>query len=64
MGIYLRGNVYWARWDEEGQQRRRSLGTKDRGEAESRYKDLTTKATSLVVREVLRKCPGLSAPRW
>ena len=55
MGIYLRGNVYWARWDDEGKQRRRSLGTQDRGEAESRYEDLTAKAASLAVREVLSR---------
>ena len=53
MAIYLRGNVYWARWDEGGKQKRRSLGTKDRREAEALYEDLTAKATSLTVREVL-----------
>ncbi len=40
MGIYLRGNVYWARWSEEGQRRRRSLQTSNLTEAQRRYRTL------------------------
>ncbi len=40
MGIYLRGNVYWARWSEEGQRRRRSLETSNLTEAQRRYRTL------------------------
>ena len=53
MGIYRRGNVYWARWIEDGKQLRRSLGTKNRREAEREYEKLTRKGPGLAVREVL-----------
>ena len=56
MGIYRRGDVYWARWvDADGKQRRRSLRTKDHREAGQRYEELTEKATSLTVRDVLSR---------
>ncbi len=41
MGIYKRGEVFWARWDEDGKQHRKSLGTKRRSTAEQLFKDLT-----------------------
>jgi len=43
MGIYLRGNVYWARWGEEGRLRRRSLETSDLTEAQRRFRGLARK---------------------
>ncbi len=55
VGIYRRGNRYWARWVEDGKQRRRSLGTKDRREAERRYQELNAKAAGLTVRDVLTR---------
>ncbi len=59
MGIYKRGEVFWARWDEDGKQHRKSLGTKRRSTAEQLFKDLTGKVpappkpAALTVREIL-----------
>jgi site-specific recombinase XerD len=53
VGIYLRGKTYWARWCAEGVQRRRSLGTSDRRQAEQKYAELVR--SSLSVREILRR---------
>jgi len=38
MGLYLRDDIWYARWHSGGKLQRRSLGTKDRGEAESMYR--------------------------
>ena len=40
MGIYKRGAVYWARWTEGGTKLYKSLGTKDRREAERLFEEL------------------------
>ena len=37
MGIYKRGAVFWARWEEDGKRHRKSLGTKDLWEAETLF---------------------------
>ncbi len=63
MGIYRRGNVYWARWDEDGTQQRRSLNTKNRREAEARFEDLISAAPGLTVREVLDRWLKYQIPR-
>ncbi|MCZ6782249.1 MAG: tyrosine-type recombinase/integrase, partial [Proteobacteria bacterium] len=55
MAIYRRGDVYWARWVEDGKQHRQSLRTKDRREAEQLYQELTTRASGLTVRDVLSR---------
>ncbi len=61
MGIYKRGAVFWARWEEGGKLHRKSLGTKDLGEAETRFEDLTSK--SLTMREVLKRWVKHQTPR-
>ncbi len=63
MGIYRRGNVYWARWLKDGKARRKSLGTKDRAEAEQRFAELTRSAQDLRVRDILRRWLAYQTPR-
>ena len=63
MGIYKRGAVFWAQWVEDGERHRKSLGTKDRWEAEIRFEDLTSKDASLTVREILRLWLGHQTSR-
>ena len=46
MGIYLRKKTYWARWTEDGKQRRESLETGDLTEAQRRYRELTGRAVT------------------
>jgi integrase len=55
VGIYKRGEVYWARWTEGGAQRRRSLGTKDPKEARRLYEELLSAAENLTVGEILSR---------
>ena len=40
MAIYRRGKIYWARWVKDGELHRESLGTKNRRQAEERFKSL------------------------
>ena len=61
MGIYRRGNTYWARWRENGQERRRSLGTRSKAEAERLFAEIA--AESLTVREVLARWFRFQMPR-
>ncbi len=61
MGIYKRGAVFWARWEEDGKRHRKSLGTKDLREAETLFEDLTSK--SLTMREVLKLWVKHQTPR-
>ena len=63
MGIYQRGQVYWARWVEDGKQHRRSLLTKDPREAERLYQDLAGKSAGLTVRDVLSRWIKYQTPR-
>jgi integrase len=53
VAIYRRGSVYWARWVEDGELQRRSLGTKDRRKAERRYEAIIAGGAGLTVRDVL-----------
>lgn len=52
--IFKRGNVYWARWTENGEKKRKSLGTKDPREAQRIFEELT-KQGSLTVGEILTR---------
>ncbi len=64
MGIYKRGKVYWARWVEDGERHRKSLGTSDRGEAETLFERLTSKDTdSPKMREILKLWLKHQTPR-
>jgi len=63
MGIYKRGDVYWARWLEDGKQHRKSLGTKQRSEAEFLFENLTVKKTNPTVREILKLWLKYQTPR-
>ena len=53
MGIYRRGNVYWARWVEDGELHRQSLETGSRRVAERRFEEVSTD-----VSEFLKKGGG------
>ena len=56
MGVYRRGNTYWARWREDGVERRRSLGTRSKAEAERLLADiLDAKYEAITVAEVLKR---------
>jgi integrase len=64
MGIYKRGAVFWARWEEGGTQKRRSLDTKNRVEAEALFEQLTSEDThSLAMREILKLWLKYQTPR-
>ena len=58
MGIYRRGQVYWASWVKDQKRHRKSLGTSDRGEAEALFERLTSTdllpPRSLTFREIVK----------
>lgn len=55
MAIYRRGKIYWARWIEHGELKRRSLGTRDRRVAERRYEEMKAGRGGLKVRDILSR---------
>ncbi len=64
MGIYKRGAVFWARWEEDGTQKRKSLDTKNRVEAEALFERLTSKDTQgPAMREILKLWLKHQTPR-
>ncbi len=61
MGLYRRGNTWWARWTEGGQKRRRSLGTRSKAEAErlvARVREHDTRVLTIDVSEFHKKGGG------
>ncbi len=65
MGIYRRGQVYWASWVKDQKRHRKSLGTSDRREAEALFERLTSEDSppSLIFREILRLWLKYQTPR-
>ena len=56
MGIYLRGNIYWGRWEQDGKRHRKSLGTENRREAERKFEELRAESPEgLTVRDILAR---------